>query len=147
MASKRRPAPPQQQSTDDRAQPIWQKAFLTALKKTGNVTKACRAAKIDRTTPYRHRESDEEFARLWDEAIDESADLLEAEALRRAVTGWNEPVFQGGRQVGTIRKYSDPLLVLLLKANKPDKFRERHDITSDGKPVPIAVVKMDVDEL
>jgi hypothetical protein len=41
--------------------------------------------------------------------------MLEAEARRRAVQGWDEPVFHQGRKVGTIRKYSDRMLEILLK--------------------------------
>ena len=46
----------------------------------------------------------------------------EAEADRRAMQGWEEPVFQGGVQVGAVRKYSDKLLELQLKANNPKKY-------------------------
>jgi hypothetical protein len=33
-------------------------------------------------------------------------------------------VFQGGKQVGTVRKYSDTLLMFLLKGIRPQKWRE-----------------------
>jgi hypothetical protein len=38
--------------------------------------------------------------------------------------------------------------MFLLKGNKPEKFKERTDITSGDKPLaPVAIVKMDVDSL
>ncbi len=43
--------------------------------------------------------------------------------MRRAVDGVDEPVYQGGKKVGSITRYSDTLLIFLLKANR-DKFRQ-----------------------
>lgn len=57
-----------------------------------------------------------------------AADRLEQEAIRRAVDGTNKPVFFQGEIVGFEKEYSDTLLVLLLKAHKPDKYRERSDV-------------------
>jgi hypothetical protein len=37
----------------------------------------------------------------------------------RAVEGVERPVFQRGQQVGTIREYSDRLLMFMLKARRP----------------------------
>jgi hypothetical protein len=41
-------------------------------------------------------------------------------------------VFQGGKNVGTERVYSDRLLELLLKARRPAKYRERIDHKHGG---------------
>lgn len=48
----------------------------------------------------------------------------EAEAHRRAVKGWKEPVYYKGIECGTIRRFSDRLLELLLKADNP-KYRDQ----------------------
>jgi len=74
---------------------------------------------------YRWRAEDKTFAAAWDKAIEIGADLLEEEAMRRAVTGVQRPVFQGGRLVGHVRDYSDTLLIFLLKGAKPQKYAER----------------------
>lgn len=61
--------------------------------------------------------------------------ILEDEAMRRAVDGVEEPVFQGGQLVGTKRVYSDSLLKLMLQAADPARYGDsrRVDITSsDG---------------
>jgi len=43
----------------------------------------------------------------------------------RAVDGWEEPVWYKGVQVGTVRKFSDKLLELGLRAGEPDKYGDR----------------------
>lgn len=126
---------------------IWEKTFLKAMSLTGNVSVACKKAKINRSTVYRHGDSDPVFKALWDEARAEAADWLEAEAYRRAVKGVKRPVYQQKELVGYVTEYSDSLLIRLLEANNPQKFRRNIDVTSDGKPLPITVVKMDLDEL
>ena len=38
------------------------------------------------------------------------------------------PVYQAGALAGYVTEYSDLLLQLLLRANRPDKYREKNDI-------------------
>lgn len=64
-----------------------------------------------------------------------AADRLEREAWRRAVEGWEEPVYPKGQLVGTVRLYSDTLLALLLRAARPKRYREQVDLASEsGRP-------------
>ena len=58
--------------------------------------------------------------------------MLEAEARRRAAIGVDEPVFYKGKVVGHIRKYSDNLLMFLLKAHWPEKFRDNYGVEHSG---------------
>lgn len=58
----------------------------------------------------------------------QATELLEREAWRRAREGIAEPVFQHGKQVGTIQRYSDNLLMFLLKARAPERYRDRVDV-------------------
>jgi hypothetical protein len=37
-----------------------------------------------------------------------------------------------GRQVGSIREYSDMLLIFLLKGLRPAKYRERYDVAVEA---------------
>lgn len=106
----------------------WVPAFLSALAETGNVTEVCRLIGISRPTAYKRRSTNEEFAAAWDEAWELGLNSLEDEAIRRAAQGWEERVYQKGEYVGTVRKYSDLLLMFLLKANRPEKYRERTEI-------------------
>jgi hypothetical protein len=97
----------------------WQKAFLAALEETAIVSKAAKKAKITRSAVYVARNQDEEFAKAWDTALELGIATLEDEAIRRARDGVLDPVYQGGERVGSIRKYSDTLLIFLLKTRKP----------------------------
>jgi hypothetical protein len=40
----------------------------------------------------------------------------------RAVTGWDEPVFWQGQIAGTVRKFSDKLLIRLIEGDDPARF-------------------------
>lgn len=114
--------------------------FIAALSKSGVIGTACKYARFGRTTAYKWRDEDETFKKLWDEALEDSTDLLEEEARRRAHDGTLKPVYQGGECVGHIREYSDLLIIFLLKARRPEKYREtiRQEITGkDGKPIQI----------
>ncbi len=114
--------------------------FLEVFARTCNVTHAARSAGISRSRVYDIRKENAEFAAAWDEAEETAVDSLEGEARRRALEGIDEPiVYQGeiqrdgdGKPV-TIKKYSDTLLMFLLKAHRPEKYRERFDIKGDGK--------------
>jgi len=59
--------------------------FLSAFAEAGSVATACRAAGIDRSTAYRERQRNEEFALAWADTEESATDMLEAEALRRAM--------------------------------------------------------------
>lgn len=84
-----------------------------------------------------------DFAAQWDEAIETAIDALEHEARRRAVKGVDEPVFYQGNVCGVVTRYSDTLLIQLLKAHRPEKYRERHELTGpNGEPMRLAVGKM-----
>jgi hypothetical protein len=100
-------------------------AFLAALSATCSVSKACDAAGVGRMTVYDWRKNDPDFAAAWDDAKKIGADVLEDEAVRRAHDGVNEPVFYQGVATGTIQRYSDTLLIFLLKGAKPDVYKDR----------------------
>ncbi|KKN17123.1 hypothetical protein LCGC14_0968940 [marine sediment metagenome] len=102
--------------------------FLADFRLNGNLTLACRAANVSRTTVYTWARDDVEgFAAAFAEAEQEACDRIEAEILRRGVEGWNEPVFYKGEETGKIRKYSDILLIFLAKARMPAKYRDRFE--------------------
>jgi hypothetical protein len=108
-------------------------AFLESLVKTCCVLRSAESAGIDRRRLYEMRRDDPDFAEAWSRALEAGNDVLEAEALRRAVEGVDEPVFTPkGELAGTVRKYSDTLLALLLKAHLPEKFRERSEVKHSG---------------
>lgn len=100
-------------------------AFLTVLSETGNVSAAARSVRMSRAGAYRLKADDESFAEDWAEALEVAVDSLEAEARRRALEGVETPHFYQGQVAGTVRKYSDPLLMFLLRAHRPERYRDR----------------------
>ena len=122
-----------------RGQRTKQRAFLSAFRRTGTVTGAAREAAVSRSAHYAWLDSDIEYAERFEAANEEATDELEQEARRRALEGVEELVFRGGERVGTIRKYSDPLLMMLLRAKRPHQFKESVDVTSRTDDVMAAI--------
>ena len=98
--------------------------FLRALADTGSVT-AVAAAGTSRTRVYELRKLDPAFAAAWAEAEDIAADRLADEARRRAMEGVPIPLVSAGKLVRDdngqpimVRRYSDNLLMALLKAHR-----------------------------
>jgi hypothetical protein len=112
--------------------------FLCLYSETGNVTESAKKAGLNRQHLYEFRDSNPEFSKAWEECRKLAGEALRDEAFRRAKEGVEEPVFFKGRKVGTVRKYSDQLLALLLKASFPDEFAERKkaEVTT---PEPITI--------
>ena len=126
--------------------------FLEALAETGNVLLSCDMHNLDRRALYRLRKADEDFRRAWDEALEQAADHLEAEARRRALDGLLQKKFtkdgdpiidpETGEQY-VERVYSDTLLIFLLKGARPEKYRDRQQLEHTGpggEPLPAAAV-------
>ena len=115
----------------------WRPAFLEALKLTGNVSASARAAGVNEKTPHnaRHKDSQaaREFSQQWDDSLEIATDALELEARRRALDGAEEPVYYRGEVVGQIQRYSDTLMIFLLKAHRPGKFRENVSVEHSGQ--------------
>lgn len=127
--------------------PAKQWRFLDTLRATCNVTLAARAVGMARSTLYRLRDQDLDFRAAWDDAVEEAIDLLEAELHRRAFTGVDRPVFwrgeiqrdAAGRPV-TVKDYSDGLAMFLMRAHRPERYRERIEARlSNGLPVRTAI--------
>jgi hypothetical protein len=110
---------------DPRSTKKRQKDFLNALEDTASVRRAAKVSKVPRRTVYDWLEKDEAFKIAFDRSKLIAADALEDEAVRRAYEGYLKPVYHGGKKVGTIREYSDTLLVLLMKGGMPEKYKDR----------------------
>ena len=109
----------------------WRDAFIERLEATGNVTLAATGAGVTRQNAYQTRSRNKTFRRQWDEAIDEAVDLLAGEARRRA-TGIKRDIYYAGEVVGTERVYSDALLMFLLKAHRPQMYRDTVKVEHSG---------------
>lgn len=101
------------------------------LSETCSVKKACARARIGRRTAYDWRNKNPDFAKRWDAALDVGITVLEDEVVRRGYEGVLKPVYQQGVRVGTIREYSDTLLIFHLKAHRPKKYRDNIKIDAN----------------
>lgn len=92
--------------SDQQLQPASER-FLTALGEGLSVAGAAKLAGVGRQTVYDWRKRDAAFAAAWDDAIETGTDNLEDEARRRAMST------------------SDTLMIFMLKARRPDKYKDR----------------------
>lgn len=97
-----------------RARGAWKPAFLEALAESGMVSEACAKAGVNRSTAYRARQADEAFALAWADVEERATEELERVVLKRAIEG------------------SDTLAMFLLKARRPEKYRENVKVEHAG---------------
>lgn len=109
-----------------------QAAFLAAYAETGIITSAAQTAGVNRTTIYEWQEHDETFALRFKQAEAVSNEVIRAEIHRRAVTGWDEPVYQLAKYAGVVRKYSDTLLIFEAKRRMPE-YRDKQQVEISGQ--------------
>lgn len=99
--------------------PLKRRAFLQALGETGRYDKACARVRISIPAATKLRRRDPAFNAQCEEALARSWGFLtetaEQAAYARAVDGVEEPIYRGGEQIGTRRRYSDSLLREVLR--------------------------------
>ena len=105
--------------------------FLVHFKDTGNVTVSARAVGITRQAVYIWINDDPDFSAAFENAKEEALDLMEAECKRRAEQGCLRPVFHKGEECGHVREYSDTLMIFFLKGNRPEKYKDRQEISGN----------------
>ena len=105
------------------------KAFLEEFAKCATITHAARATNIGRQSHYDWLKKDKKYQVAFAEAEVAASDALLQEARRRAIQGVEEPILYKGKVVRTIQKYSDSLLMFLMKGDQPEKYRDNHHIT------------------
>lgn len=108
-----------------------QDRFLDAFAAIGTIAGAAQAASVGRRTHYGWMANDPDYRARFEAARDELVDSLEQEAIRRARDGVVKGVYHNGTLIATEHQYSDTLLIFLLKANRPDKFKDRIGVTQD----------------
>jgi hypothetical protein len=127
-----------------------QERFLQAYVITCSVQRASRLAKVRLHAHSNWMQEDPTYPGRFRQARELAAQTLEDAAVRRAIEGVRRPILYKGKPV-YIRgepqyqiEYSDQLLILLLKANNPEKFKDRSDVTHkwDGD-----IDKLSIEEL
>lgn len=125
------------------AMELFRKRFLEEYASCGSITASARVAGMgSAASHYEWLKSVPGYPEAFAEAHQKSIEVLEVEARRRAHEGYLEPVFYKGVQVGTVRKFSDNLLMFLLRAAVPHKYRENQKIEVsgvDGEPIRVEV--------
>ena len=118
--------------------------FLALLTEDPNVSRAAEEIGVSRFHMYRLREQNPAFAALWEAAVEHAVETLESEVRRRAL-GWDEIVYdKDGNDVGSTHRYSDNLAMFLLKAHRPDRYRERSTTEHtgpNGEPLTITITR------
>ena len=110
-----------------------QERFLAAFGACGSVRLASRWARVHRQTHYFWLREDPTYPARFEEARRRAAQELEDEAVRRAHEGVRKPVLYKGKPVrihGEIlyeTEYSDQLLIRLLEAHNPERYRRRDE--------------------
>lgn len=101
-------------------------AFLDAYSRTGRRNASCKAAGVAYQTFRRWLATDEEFAAAFDDSQQDFVEVLEESAFEKAVVGREETRYdKDGNIIGIKTVYSDTLHLALLKANAPDKYKDR----------------------
>jgi hypothetical protein len=119
---------------------LLQRKFLAAYARAGTIKGAACAARIKRGCHYNWLEKDPSYPERFEAAHEQVMDDWEAEAARRATKGVRRVVFYKGEPIidpatghpYTEHRYSDILLIFLLKGGRPDKYRERREVKTEG---------------
>lgn len=137
-----------------------QAKFLKTYRETANIKYSCQKAGINRQTFYDWRDNDEAFKAQLPDAKEDANESLEMMAFEQAA-GILEPAVSMGRIVYEevpdldeegkpkldkhgqplykrgkmlmVRKYSPSVLITLLKANMPEKYKDRVTNEHTGK--------------
>ncbi|MFB6453730.1 hypothetical protein ACE38W_00540 [Chitinophaga sp. Hz27] len=112
-----------------------QEAFLKAFEDTGNITLACKKARLPRRTFYNwlsSADTNKSFLTSFENSRIMAIGGLEDEAHRRAVTGLKKGIYYKGERIAWETEYSDTLLIVLLKAHAPERYKDRTSAEISG---------------
>lgn len=108
--------------------PVKDAKFFELIAGGATISDACRVVGYTRSSVYLYKADDPKFAEAWDEANETAIERMEREADRRAIEGYDKPVFYEGVECGVQRQFSDTLLIFRLKAKRPEVYRERAEV-------------------
>lgn len=122
-----------------------QERFLEKIVQFGGcIIKAAASVNVAAQTVKNLRNSNQEFKERLADAIETGRMVFEAEAHRRAFQGVKRPVLHNGQQV-VIKNpetgedeplyewsFSDTMMIFMLKAMFPEKYRERYGLEHSG---------------
>ena len=97
--------------------------FLRRLALSGSVADAAARSGVTPRTVQRWRAVNAAFARRYEEVLSQRLEILEDLAMRRALGADRRPVFHRGRQVASVERHNDAMLMRLLA--RFDRLRDR----------------------
>jgi len=106
-----------------------QRLFIEVLADTACVEKAAGAVRMSAQSAYalRRAPGGEAFAAAWTAALQQGALKLADVAFQRALEGVEEPVYgRDGVMFGTKTRYSERLMIFLLRAHLPEHYAHAH---------------------
>lgn len=113
------------------------RALLLAYVELGRLRAACREANVPHQMHYYWKRTDPDYAAAFDEAQQMAGELLEEEAMRRAL-GFEETRYALDGTPYQVTKYSDTLLIFLMKGAMPKKYGDKVTHTGrDGGPIDV----------
>jgi hypothetical protein len=105
--------------------------FLRRLATSGSVAEAAAQAGTTSRTVRRWRVANPAFARRYEEALAGRLEILEDLAMRRALGADRRPVFHRGKQIASVERHNDTMLMRLLA--RFDRLRERQALHSSSR--------------
>jgi|EndMetStandDraft_5_1072996.scaffolds.fasta_scaffold398475_1 hypothetical protein len=105
--------------------------FLRRLAVSGSVAEAAAQADITSRTVRRWRAVNPAFARRYEEALACRLEILEDLAMRRALGADRRPVFHRGKQIASVERHNDVMLMRLLA--RFDRLRERQALQAGAR--------------
>jgi len=109
------------------------KLFLELYRKIGKASVVLRHMGLSRCWLDKWRNKSPEFLAAIAAAHEDFIDGIEEEARRRAVDGVVKDVYHHGRVVGKEKVYSDRLLAMMLRAHRPDVYRDNSRVEHAGE--------------
>ncbi len=134
--------------------PEKQRRFIAILSDSGSVRTAAYGVTMTPQSAYALRRSAgaEGFAAAWEAAIGAASNQLIDVAVDRAINGVHDPVFnRDGQRIASRVRYNDRLLMFLLRAHAPARFRHANRDARDAKEalpppfVPVAQALLMID--
>ena len=105
---------------------------LEGYSRTGALVETMAKLKIQPKQHYRWLERDSIYAEDWELALEITTELLEGGMFKRAHEGVEEDTgWYKGVPGGKVTRYSDSLAIALMKARRPDRFRETYQVNVD----------------
>lgn len=122
--------------------PEKKKEFCDILSHGWSVLRACELLQVSRETVYDHRKKDPQFQANWEQAKQDAMMRREDELNLRAFHGVDTPIVHKGKVVMeevdgvmvpvTIKKKSDILLMFSMKAENPEKYKDKSAVEHQG---------------